>query len=203
VIAETIAPPRARDFLNHAHRDEHMYVGITGTFAAGKGEVVRILKAKGFVHYGFGDLLREQMQAAGVPIDIPHTTQFANDLRRAHGPDYLAKELLHKLERDAPEDAVLESIRTLGELAVLRKLPGFILVSVDAPRELRYERMHARGRKDNLNTFEEFCHWEDKQLEGSAHEQQLLAVMDEADVSVVNIGNLEELREQIEENLGI
>lgn len=180
-----------------------MYVGITGTFAAGKGEVVRILKAKGFKHYGFGDLLRERVNAAGKNPDVPTTTAFANELRLKHGPDYLAKELLHKLEREAPEDAVLESIRTLGELNALRKLPGFLLVSIDAPREIRYERLQGRGRRDNLNTFEEFCHWEDKQLEGKGHEQQLLAVMDEADIQLVNIGNLEELREQVEENLNI
>jgi dephospho-CoA kinase len=180
-----------------------MYIGITGTFAAGKGEVVRILRKKGFVHYSFGDLLRAEVRRAGLEPTIPNTTEFANKMRQQHGPGYIAELLVHQLEREAPKHAVFESIRTLGELQTFRRLPGFLLLSIDAPRELRYERLQERGRHDGLTSFEDFCLWEDRQLEGAAHEQQLLAVMDEADVKVVNIGNLEDLQLQIEEQLNL
>jgi dephospho-CoA kinase len=180
-----------------------MYVGITGTFASGKGEIVRMLRRRGFVHYSFGDMLRHEAAKRGLDPGIPSITQLANDLRREHGPAHLAQLMLHKCQEDAPTHAVFESIRTLAELRELQRLPGFILVSVDAPRETRFERLMQRGRKDNLRTFEEFCAWEDKQLEGSAHEQQLLAVMDVADVQIVNLGSLEELEEQVRESLNI
>lgn len=180
-----------------------MYIGITGTFAAGKGEIVRLLRQKGFKHYGFGELMREQLEKRGVESTIPNIMEYANETRANHGAGYFAELLLRRVQEDAPKHAVLESIRTLGELTTLQRLPGFLLLSVDAPRELRYERLMNRGRKDGIRSFEEFCEWEDKQLEGAQHEQQLLAVMDRADVKIVNIGNLEELREQLEEQLNI
>ena len=180
-----------------------MYVGITGTFASGKGEIVRMLKRHGFVHYSFGDLIRHEVSRQGMDPTIEHSMEYANRMRAQHGPGYFAELLLRKCQEDAPKNAVFESIRTLAELKVLQRLPGFILISVDAPRELRYERLQRRGRGDNLDTFEKFCTWEDKQLEGAEHEQHLLAVMDMADIQIVNIGNLEELEEQLREALNI
>ena len=178
-----------------------MYIGITGTFAAGKGEVVAILRKYGFTRYGFGDFLRAELAKRGMDTSIATTTKFANSLREEHGDGYLAEQLLERLESEAPKHAVLESIRHPAELAVLRRLPGFILLSVDAPRELRYERLQQRGRSDNLKTFEEFCYWEDKQLEGKGSEQQLYAVMDEADVHLMNIGTIDELEMQLKDAL--
>ena len=180
-----------------------MYVGITGTLASGKGEVVKILKKKGFTHYSFGDFVRHLLAERGAETTIPNIAALANQLRKEHGPGYIAELLLHKLEQEAPKHAVFESIRSLGELEVLRRLPGFILVSIDAPRETRWERYKQRGRREGLTTFEEFSAAEDKQLEGASYEQNLLAVMDKADVQIVNIGSPEDLEAQLDETLNI
>ena len=180
-----------------------MYVGVTGTNASGKGEVVKILRRRGFVHYGFGELIRNALRDAGKEPTVENSRLFTNELRAQHGADYFAKLLLRKCEHDAPKHAVFESIRTLGELQTLKTLPRFLLIAVDAPRELRFERLLARGRHDGLDTFEAFSEAEDKQLEGKAHEQHILDVMDQADIKVVNIGNLEELEAQIRDALGI
>jgi dephospho-CoA kinase len=180
-----------------------MYVGITGTFGAGKGEIVRVLKRHGFVHYGFGDFLRELSAKNGAEPTIPNIAALANKLRHEHGPGYIAELLLHKAQEDAPKNAVFESIRSLGELEAFRRLPGFILISVDAPREIRWERIKHRGRRDGLDTFEAFAEAEDKQLEGKSHEQNILAIMDKADVQLVNAGDLEELESQVREALNI
>jgi dephospho-CoA kinase len=180
-----------------------MYIAVTGTIASGKGEVVKILKRRGFMHYGFGNLLRSELMKAGIEHTIENTRAYANKKRAEHGPDYFAKRLLNEFERDMPKNAVFESVRTLGELKTLKTLPRLILIAVDAPRELRFERLLARGRTDGITTFEEFCAAEDAQLEGKAHEQHILDVMDQADVKVVNIGNLEELDNQIQDALGL
>lgn len=182
---------------------ELMYVGITGTFAAGKGEVVRMLRKQGFFHYSFGDFIREEAKKRGYETTIPELARLGNELRIDHGTGYIAQQLINRLQEEAPKYAVLESIRSLGELKELRRLPGFLLLSIDAPREVRYERMQRRARHDGINSLDDFCRWEDAQLEGNETGQQLLAVMDQADIKVVNIGNLEELEASIREQLGL
>lgn len=180
-----------------------MYVGITGPLAAGKGEIVRILKKHGFRHYGFGEMLRNELTSKNLPLTVANMAALANKLREQHGAGYLATVLLRQFEKDAPLHAVFESIRSPAELRVLRRLPGLTLISVDAPRERRFEWLRARGRGDEFASFEDFCAAEEKQLEGAAHEQQLLAVMDEADIRIVNVGTLEELQQQVEDELGL
>jgi dephospho-CoA kinase len=143
------------------------------------------------------------MAAQGIEPTIGNTRAFANRLRIEHGADHLAKRLVQRCEKELPRHAVFESVRTLGELHTLRTLPGLVLIAVDAPREERFTRLLARGRTDGIATFEEFCAAEDAQLEGAAHEQQLLDVMDRADIKIVNIGNLDELEAQVRETLDI
>lgn len=180
-----------------------MYIGITGTIGAGKGEVVRVLKQKGFKHYGFGDFIRAELAKQSKEPSAANMRELADSLRKQHGPSYLAELLLHKAQQEAPKHAVFESVRTLAELQTLRRLPGFLLLSINAPREVRYERLKQRGRGDNLESFEAFCAYDDLVMEGAANEQHVAAVMDHADINIVNIGSLEELREQLEEQLNI
>ena len=148
-------------------------------------------------------MLRSELTKQGLDHSIHTTTEFANNLRKQHGASYLAEKLLEKMQREAPKNAVFEAIRHPAELATLRRLPGFLLISVDAPREMRYERIKQRGRGDNLGSYEAFCEIEDQQLSGSGTDMQMAAVINMADISVVNIGNLEELKSQIDESLGV
>ncbi len=178
-----------------------MHVGITGTTGSGKGEIVRILRSHGFVHYGFGDMLRRLLRESGADVSNPTTREFANNLRKTKGASYLAEQLLHQMQSDAPKRAVFESVRNLSELNTLRRLPGFLLISVEAPREVRYERVKARGRGDGIESYDAFVAADDAQLEGDSHEQQLLAVIAQADIRIVNIGDLDELRSEVEGQL--
>jgi dephospho-CoA kinase len=180
-----------------------MYVAITGTIAAGKGEIVKILQRRGFVHYGFGDMLREELSRSGVTPTREATQKYANEQRATHGHGFLAKILVARMEKDTPKNAVFESVRHPAELALLRRLPKFVLISVDAPRDVRYERLTSRGRNEGIGSYEEFCRLEDAELEGSGAGQQILAVMGEADVKIVNNGSLEELEQQVREALNI
>ena len=83
-------------------------------------------------------------------------TKLANELRAANTPSYLAEQLLAcaKVELDAASaasasasaapatkigGAIIESIRTTGEVAALRATGSFLLLAVDAPQKIRYE----------------------------------------------------------------
>ena len=53
----------------------------------------------------------------------------------------------------AGQNAVIESLRTEGEIAALRAKGNFLLVAVGADPKLRYERITAARKRHRQNLF--------------------------------------------------
>lgn len=81
-------------------------------------------------------------------------SKVANELRAANKPSFFAEELLacarEELAAAAAASragasnktiggAIIESIRTTGEVAALRDSGSFLLLAVDCPQKIRYE----------------------------------------------------------------
>lgn len=54
------------------------------------------------------------------------------------------------------KNAIIESIRALGEVEILKKKSDFLLLSVDADQKLRYERAIRRNSSKDQITWEHF-----------------------------------------------
>eukprot|EP01052_Picozoa_sp_SAG31_P034367 SAG31_NODE_4007_length_3670_cov_1.628955_6_plen_99_part_00 len=58
----------------------------------------------------------------------------------------------------AGSDAIIESVRTEGEVTALRGTgKPFVLLAVDADQKTRYERVTGRGSSTDGVSFEKFC----------------------------------------------
>jgi len=146
-----------------------MIIGLTGTNGSGKGTVAEFLKQEGFRYYSLSDELRGVLHQQQVEITLPNLIVWGNKIRKTQGSDYLAKRVIEKIKKDkafAQKEIVIDSIRNPFELAALKTLPGFILIAVDAPIELRYQRVQQRKREDDKQSFEAFKHNEDDQRAG-------------------------------------
>lgn len=178
-----------------------MILGITGTPGAGKGAIVNYLvREKGFIHYSARNFFAEKMTEAGIPVNRNTMIDFANTLRQEHGPEYVFNELW-KRARNSSAPAVIESIRAIGEAEALKKQGG-ILISIDADKKTRYERIS--GRKSALDkvSFEEFKEQEAREMYSSdLHKQNIGQVMEMADFKIQNNGTLEELFTEIDRTL--
>jgi dephospho-CoA kinase len=123
----------------------------------------------------------------------------ANDLRKQHGPAYVI-ERLYKLAADE-SDAVIESVRTLGEAEFLHG-KGAIILAVDADQHLRYDRVVKRGSETDSIPFETFQAQEAIEMASSEPwDMNVFGVMQLADARIENNGTLEELHQKIEEAL--
>lgn len=110
-------------------------------------------------------------------------------LRGEGGAGVLARRILPKLTgRD-----VVDSIRHPGEVEVLRTLPRFILLGLDAPLRLRFERSVNRGRLGDGVTLAEFRRKEARENSDSAAGQQLERTLRLADLRIINDGTIAEL----------
>lgn len=179
-----------------------MIIGITGTLGAGKGTVVEYLvKTRGFKHYSARDVWNEEIARRGLTSSRDTMTAVANDLRRIHGPGYFPKRALEKIEEQGRGNAVVESIRSIGEAEYLKK-NGAKLWAVDADIKKRYERISKRMSETDKISFEKFVEDEKREWDNTdPSKQSLKAVIAMSDLILTNNGTPEELYAQVEEAL--
>ena len=178
-----------------------MIVGLTGTNGAGKGTVAEILKNRGFVYHSCSDILRLELKNKGIEENIDNLIKIGNELREKFGAGVLGEKLLEVIHTNREELSIADSIRNPAEIEALKKDDEFILIAVDAPIKMRYERVQKRKRAGDEVSFEKFKEQEMQQLKGSEKQQQLIKCMEMSDFTIINEGNLDELQDKVEETL--
>ena len=175
-----------------------MIIGITGTLGAGKGTIVEVLKEKGFEHFSVRAFIVEEIKKRDMPVNRDSMVEVGNDLRAKYGASYIVEQLYEK----ASGDAVIESIRTVGEAEALKQKRNFILFSVDADQKIRYERIKRRKSSTDSVDFETFLENEKREMESyDPNKQNIAKVMELADYRFTNNETIEDLRKKVEEVL--
>lgn len=169
-------------------------LGLTGSNAAGKGEVAAWLSDRGFSVYSLSDIVREEAATRGLPPERQHLIRIGTELRERHGPGVLAERIVSRLgERD-----LVDSIRNPAEVAVLRRLPHFVLLGVWAPLEMRFRRNLERARPGDPDTLDSFRSREREENTGDPNAQRLQETFRLADRIVHNDGDLGALHRALE-----
>jgi dephospho-CoA kinase len=172
----------------------HPFIGLTGTNSAGKGETAAFLRSRGYAYHSLSDVIRERLRAEGLEESRDNLIRRGNELRLEGGPDALARLVM----REAVPPAVIDSIRHPLEVAYLRTRPGFFLLAVNAPVEIRFERAVRRGRNESSASLKEFIGKEDEERGIRPEAQQIDACIALADAVVVNDGTIEDLHRHLE-----
>ena len=84
-------------------------------------------------------------------------------MRGTHGPDYIIR-MLYEEARRQHQPVVIESIRAVAEAEMLKSMENFTLLAVDAPLNLRYERIVHRGADTDKVTLEQFIAQEKSEI---------------------------------------
>lgn len=176
-----------------------MIIGVTGTFSAGKDTVADYLAEKGFEHFSLGDEIREIAKERGIEGNRDAQRKLGNDLRDEFGPAYLAQRVIKKKAKD---NVVIAGIRQPAEIEYLETLPDFNLIAVDAPIEIRFQRMQARKRPGDPETLQDLITKEEKEMNSTdKNAQKISECMALADFTIVNDGNMNRLDRDIDEIL--
>lgn len=175
-----------------------MIIGLTGKNAAGKGEVAAYLKDKSFYYYSLSDVIREELDARKIPVTRDSLIETGNELRSNLGADILARRILEKL--DPNRNYVVDSIRNPAEVHALRKSNRFVLLNIDAPADVRFERIKARKRESDPQTLADFNAKEEAEKKNlAAHKQSIEDCQALADFTIINNGSLEDLHSRVQE----
>ncbi len=178
-------------------------LGLAGPYAAGKGEVVSFLQARGFYPLSLSDVIRDELASRGQVETRERMIETGTELRASHGPAVLAERLVARFVPD--RHYVIDSIRHPAEVEALRRATSdFKLIWIDADPALRFERIRSRARPGDPGSLAELGVLEGREEAGDGNEagQQLGAVRAAADVALENQGDLEALHAQLQRLLG-
>ena len=175
-----------------------MIIGITGTDGGGKGTVSKLLVKRGFKHYSSREFIVAEIKRQGLEVTRNQMRLTANQMRKEHGNEFVVKQAYKKAERDDEKNVVIESVRALAEAEYLKNKGG-VLLAVDADQKLRYERVQARRSESDKVSYEQFIeHEELEKNDPDPNGMQKAQVMEIADYTIYNDGDMEELERQVD-----
>ena len=171
-------------------------IGTVGLAGSGKGEAATVAEEQGVPVVTMGDVIREECRDRGFDPATQHGT-VAQSLREENGPAAVAERSLPLL-RDALDEhdtVLVDGIRSGVEVDVFEEEFGedFFLVSIEAPFEVRAERITDRGRDADAENGGEALRERDERELGFGMDD----AMDRADLTIENTKSLAAFREQV------
>lgn len=174
-------------------------IGITGTLGAGKGTIVEYLINKyDFNHYSARSFIVKEVEKRGLPVNRDMTTMVANDLRSTHHPRYVIEQLYEEAKKGG-KNAIIESVRALGELEFLKTKKDFYLFAIDALPKIRYERISSRKSALDNVSFEKFLSDEEREMGNTdPTKANIKKCIEQADFKFTNDTDITDLEKQVD-----
>jgi len=160
---------------------------VVGLPGSGKEVFAEVAREYGYRILRMGDVVREEARRQGLDLVDGNVGTLANSEREKHGLGVWAERTIPRLEGKT----VIDGCRGDAELKVFRETLGrdMMIVAVDAPPEVRFERIVARGRKDAAVSWEHF-----RQRDERERSWGIGRALELAEVTIQNDGTLEEFQ---------
>lgn len=128
-----------------------LIIGITGTFGSGKTTAAAFFESHGYEKLTLSSFLELEAQKRGVKrITRKLLQDIGNEWREKYGKGVLAKIAVESVKDSDHQKFVIDGIRNIGEIDVLKKEAEFTLVGVIADRPVRLERLKKMKRREEL-----------------------------------------------------
>jgi dephospho-CoA kinase len=129
---------------------------LTGMPGAGKSTVATSLKDKGFPVITMGDVIREEAIRLNLDLDDTNLGKLMIRMRNEIGQGAIAelvvKRIKAEIERspsdEGPTVVIVDGIRSIAEVKVLRRIGDVRLLAIHASAETRFVHIKKRARVD-------------------------------------------------------
>jgi dephospho-CoA kinase len=172
-------------------------IGFVGDIGSGKDSAAEYICQKyGYRNISMGDIVRELLKKSGKPENRENLDSLQKEIVAKHGPEFFAKEVMKKIMLNKLEKVIISGIRRPADAEVPKRAYGkdFVLVKIEVPAEIRFERMKSRARPGDPKTLEEFLEQEKRQYELFS----LKKIYGYVDHRVDNSGTPEELEKRLD-----
>jgi dephospho-CoA kinase len=171
-----------------------IFCGMPGS---GKSIGVEVAKELAIPVFVMGDVIREEVTRRNLAHTPQSLAKVMLQLREKFGPAVVAQRCVEKILRDSSTYVVIDGARSEAELAVFKnKLTPVTLVAIHASPQVRFERLQQRGRADDALTWEQFQERNQRELDVG-----LGRIIAQADIMIVNEGDLDTLHTQVKQTL--
>jgi dephospho-CoA kinase len=177
-----------------------MIIGVTGSIGAGKETLTGFLREKGFVYFETSAMLKEMLAERKLELTRENMQNLGDELRKKDGVGALMNLLLERTEKG--KNYIFDSLRNPMEADFLRnEVEDFVLIAVDAPREIRFKRIMQRGKPSDPKTWEDFLRIDERDLCDKENPlgQHVGKCIEIADFKIINDAGLEKSMKQVEE----
>lgn len=179
-----------------------MVIGLVGEKGGGKGtfaEIIKQIARGGVAHLRFSDILLDIAKTLNVPkekVTREQLQELAQELDRIFGKGTLTRGMEKRIKENNDGLVIVDGIRWMTDLEMIKNLPDSLLVYVTANPESRWKRAKKRKEKagEGELTFERFM--AEEQAENEKYIPEIGKV---ADILIENNGTLEEFRQKVEE----
>jgi dephospho-CoA kinase len=122
-------------------------IGITGPFGSGKTTASTFFEKKGYKVIVLSSFLEEEAKKRKLMVTRKVLQDLGNEWRTLYGHGVLMENALRSAKKE--QKLVIDGIRNLGEVEVLKKKKG-VLLAIIADRKVRYRRLKKLKMREKL-----------------------------------------------------
>ncbi len=141
-----------------------LIVCLTGMPGSGKSTIVSALKSKGIETLNLGDGVRAEAKRRNLEPSGENLGKIMLQLREKNGPGAIANLLTDQIQNSKSNIIIVDGVRSIAEIEVLKNVGSVKLLSIEAAAETRFKFLKARGRSDDPETKEKFAERDNREI---------------------------------------
>tara|TARA_Y100001935_G_C17242574_1_gene476528 strand:+ start:435 stop:950 length:516 start_codon:yes stop_codon:yes gene_type:complete len=123
---------------------------------AGKSTIALKLKEEGYETFSLGDGVRAEAKRQNLEPTGENLGKLMLELREKNGPGAIAELLKESIQESTHDIIIIDGIRSIHEINVLKKTGNVKLLAVNAAADTRFNFLRERKRSDDPLTREKF-----------------------------------------------
>jgi dephospho-CoA kinase len=145
---------------------------------AGKSTIVSKLKEQGYQAFNLGDGVRAEAKRRNLEPTGENLGKLMLELREKNGPGAVAELIKEPIQNSNHEIIIIDGIRSIHEINVLKETGNLKLLAVEASSNTRFNFLSERKRSDDPLTREKFEERDNREI--SVGLQEIIKLADES-----------------------
>ena len=145
---------------------------------AGKSTIVSKLKEQGYETFSLGDGVRAEAKKQNLEPTGENLGKLMLELREKNGPGAIAKLIQNPIQNSTHKIIIIDGIRSIHEINVLKEIGNVKLLAVKASSDTRFVFLSERKRSDDPLTREKFEERDNREI--GVGLQEIIKLADES-----------------------